>query len=418
VAEVCNRVKDSDRIFTIPLAVVALYKILNHIFWRVSSGRGLPQCQDSQWYINYTKAMMAHISDGLDINDLLYLGYNGLLTLLLAIFKDPFYVVLLQGITAGLSVILVYKLAALLFNRTTALIASLFYISAWDITLWSLYILSDSFFVSLLLLCVYLLVMAMESDKRLYRILFIVASLYMTVFRPTGLVVMAVMLVYIAIRLDRKTAVDYFLRYKRLIGCSLVAALAAGAYLYLDHKLDPLITSLQYNAKLVLYNVYAKGWVYDKSTSLDYFYRPDYRINIGNSLVLSFIINNWEHVSVLYAKRAMAFLGVWVWKIDLKSLPGILSFAGNFMPTALFLTGTIAAMANRLFRKGSVLWLIIIAVFAFCIFLFIDSMYRYRFPAIPFIAIVAAYGADRIIQGALVQAKKLTGMLLWKKEEC
>ena len=115
-------------------------------FVLLTSGHGLPQSTDSQWYLDYANALVANFCDGVDMNDVLYLGYNLLLSLLLYIFKDPVIIVFIQAVTAALGVILVYKIANMLFNRTTAIIAALFYCAAWDITLWSMYILSDSFF--------------------------------------------------------------------------------------------------------------------------------------------------------------------------------------------------------------------------------------------------------------------------------
>jgi hypothetical protein len=170
---------------------------------------------------------------------------------------------------------------------------------------------------------------------------------------------------------------------------------------------------------MVLYNIYAKGWIYDKPTAYDYFFKPDYTINVFNSLTISFFANNWDHVFILYVKRMIAFLGKWVWEINLKSLPGIIQFVEDALPTALFLTGTIAAIANRQFRRASILWLIILAVFSFCVLVFIDWMYRYRAPATPFIAIVAAYGAERILHSVALLGNKYMEMLnVWKKVKC
>ena len=399
-----NKYKNRD--FIIPLVLLTLAKTLGYFFWRLSSGQGINQSEDSKWYLDYANQLMVNFTVGLQMNDILYLGYNMLLTLLLFLFKDPIVVVFIQGIAVSLSVILVYKIACMLFNRATAIIASVFYCFMWDFTLWSMYILSDSFFVSLLLLCVYLLLMALECNKNKYKILFIGTSLYMLVFRPTGIVTMFVMLIYVIIRIDRKR-VEYFAkRHKLFIGGFLTTVALGCVYIYTEHKLDPLIQSLQLSVKGILYNVYAKGWIYDKSTAYDYFFSPDYSINVNNSLIISFIINNWEHIFMIYLRRASAFLGTWVWETNLQSILGIMSFAVNLIPLALFVTGTIAAIVNRKFRKASILWLLIIAVFAFCILLFIDAMYRYRFPAMPFIAIVAAYGVERIICGGRIIAKK------------
>ena len=197
--------KCKNQDFMIPLVLLTIIKTLGYFFWRLFSGQGIYQSDDSKWYLDYANSLMANFTVGLNMNDMLYLGYNLLLTLLLAVFKDPIIIVFIQGVAASLSVILVYKIAYMLFNRATAVIASVFYCCMWDITLWSMYILSDSFFVSLLLLCVYFLLIALESNRQRYYCFFIMTSLYMLVFRPTGIVMMAVMLVYIAIRLDRKS---------------------------------------------------------------------------------------------------------------------------------------------------------------------------------------------------------------------
>lgn len=417
VCQQYHNYKNRDFIFIIPLVLLAFDEIVGHYYWLLSSG-GLPQSADSKWYIDYAGNISTNLRDGLDINDVLYFGYNLLLAALLGICKDPASIVLVQAVTASLSVILVYRIAQILFNRATAVIASIFYCKTYDITLWSTYILSDSFFVSLELICVYFVLMALDSDKKRYKVLSILTSLYMLVFRPTGVITIAFILLYILIRLQRKTVIGFVKKHKMVIGGALAAGGVLFIYLYTSNQLDLLIQSLQFNAKKVLYNIYAKGWIYDTPTPHDYFFRPDYRINVFNSLVLSFIINNWDHVLIIYGKRAVAFLGRWVWAINLQSTAGIIKLADNLVPIALFLIGTIAAIHNKVFKKASIVWLVIFATFAFCILIFIDWMYRYRLPAIPFIAIVAAYGAERMIYRTLTLAKKTMGMLfVWIKEK-
>jgi 4-amino-4-deoxy-L-arabinose transferase-like glycosyltransferase len=417
IRDLYNRYKDQDIIWLVPLVFTATAKIVDHFLWLQSSGRGIPKCDDTTWYLKYANNLLANLLDGLDIDDTLYFGYNILLSFLLAVFRDPATVVLVQAVVAGFSVILVYKIARLLFTKTTAVIASVFYIGAWDITLWAMYLLSDSFFLSLLLLTIYSMLMALETGRRKYRLLFLAAAGYLVIFRPTGVPIMAVLIPYIIYRLPRPTVAAFFARY-RLALCSMAAVLVAGgAYLFWSGDLEPFIASLQLNAQKVLYITYANGRIYDYPSPGDYIFRPNYAIDTGNSLVLSFIINNWDNVSILYLKRAVAFLGHWVWKTDLSTLSGVLNFVANFWPAALFVAGTIAAIADRRFARAAPLWLIVLAVFAFCLFLFMDWMYRYRLPAIPFIAIVAAYGAERIARGALVTAKKYTRLLQYGKSQ-
>lgn len=266
-----------------------------------------------------------------------------------------------------------------------------------------------------MLLTVYSLLMALETGRRNYWLLFFAAAGYLTIFRPTGIPIMAVLIPYIIYRLPRPT-VAAFLAGHRLTLCIMATILIAyGVYLYWGGALDPFLASLQLNVQKVLYINYAQGRIYDYPSPYDHLFRPDYTVDIGNSLALSFIINNWDNVSVLYLRRAVAFLGHWVWKTDLGTLDGAFKFAANIWPAALFAGGTIAAVADRRFAKASLLWLIILAVFVFCLLIFIDWMYRYRLPAIPFIAIVAAYGAERIAHGALVTMKKYTRLLQYGK---
>jgi 4-amino-4-deoxy-L-arabinose transferase-like glycosyltransferase len=360
---------------------------------------------------------MAHFKVGLDMNDVLYIGYNVLLTLMLAVFKDPIAIIFIQVITASLSVILVYKISKLIFNRMTAVIASLLYAYSWDITLWSTYILTDSFFISLLLLSVFCLLKFYESGKNVYKILFIVTAIYMLIFRPAGIVTVSFIMVYVLINLNRATLLGFFKRYKYVIGGVLVVAVISCLFVFTSNKLDPLIASLQFNAKKVLYNIYATGWLFDKASPYDHKYRPDYTINIFNSLILSFIVNNWDHILMICGRRALALLGRWVFTIDLTTIRGVLRFGWYSLPVIMFLIGTFAAIRNGLSKKASILWLAILASCVFCVIFFIDSMYRYRAPALPFVFIAAAYGADRVIQFIILVTKKYAGKLLWNKQK-
>ena len=401
-----QKLKGRNSVWIALLTLLTVAKELRYFFVLLLAGQGFPQSEDSQWYLDYAQALMQNFSNGLDMNDVLYLGYNVLLAALLAIFKSPVAVVFLQALVAGLSVILVYCIAERLFNRTTAVLASLFYCFSWDITLWAMYILSDSFFTSLLLLCVYWLLLVLESPQRKYKVLFVLAALYLMIFRPTGVIMVSMMALYLALRLEWTQWKHFLRRYRWLLGSLTVLAGGAGVLLYTGHYLDPLLASVQFDAKKVLYNIYAKGWVYDRPTDHDYFFYSDYRIDVCDSLVLSYFVNNWDHVLFIYGKRALAFLGRWVWSTDLNSWTGISQLAKNIVPSALFLTGTVAAVANGKLRRAGIAWLVVLGVAAFCLLIFIDAMYRYRLPAIPFIAMVAAYGAERILNRLVYFTKR------------
>lgn len=394
----------------LPLLTVSLYRILSHPIWLVWSGRGLPRSEDSDWYLNYARSLLETFVIRLNIDEILYLGYNLLLTVMLTIFEDPVAVIYLQALLASLAVVLVYLTGKTLFNRRTGIIASLFYLYNWDVTLWSTYLLSDSLFVSLLLLTVYLLIRAVDGGHSVKRrwLVFSLTALYLFFFRPTGVVVVTMMLLYILVRADRSLMLKNLQRFRFGLICSLGGLLLVAGFLILSGRLDGFFQSLQYNVKLIMYNVYAKGQVYDIPTRFDYFFRPDYTINIGNSLAASFIANNWEAVSVLYFRRAVAFLGIWAWMLKPQNLGDWLFFLYCSLPSLFFVWGTFAAINDGRFKRASILWFIVVAVFFFCVLLFIDSMYRYRFPAMPFVGMVAAYGLDRLISGGCSLAKRHT----------
>ncbi len=393
-----------------PLLIIALYRIFSHPVWLVWSGRGLPLSQDGEWYLNYARGLLETFTIRMNIDEILYMGYNLLLTAMLAIFKDPVAVIYLQALLASLAVILVYLTGKTLFNRRTGILASLFYLYNWDVTLWSTYLLSDSLFVSLLLLTVFLLIRAVDAGHSAKRrwLVFLLTALYLFFFRPTGVVVVTMMLLYILVRADRSWVLKKLQRLRFGLICSLGGLLIFVGFLIVSGRLDSFFQSLQYNVKLVMYNIYAKGQIYDIPTRFDYFFRPDYTINIGNSLAASFIANNWEAVSVLYFRRAVAFLGIWTWMIKPQNLADWLFFLYCALPSLFFVWGTIAAINDGKFKRASILWFIVVAVFFFCVLLFIDSMYRYRFPAMPFVGMIAAYGLDRMISGGCSLAKRHT----------
>ncbi|WP_164821332.1 glycosyltransferase family 39 protein [Paenibacillus koleovorans] len=396
-----------DAVLLLPLLWISLKVRLQYFFYLLSTPQGLPDSADSRWYLSYARRLLDDFQIGAQMNDLFYLSYNLLLACLLKLLGSPAKIVFLQSVTAGLSVVLVYLIARRLFNRTTAVIAAFVYAYMWEITLWSTYILTESFFISLLLLCVYLLLLAVESPKLLFRWLFAAAALVLFFFRPTGMLAVLFMLFYIGVRIGRAKITAFIRPYPYTwIGIAM-----AVLFLFLlalgNGLLDPLLASMRYNVKLVLYNVYAKGWIYDHPSAHDLAYRPDYRIDIGNSLILSFLIHNWDHIMVLYAKRAVAFLGPWVWKLDLTTGAGIQKAVRLLLPSLLFALASIAALWNGTLRRASILWLMPGLVFLWCLLFFIDGMYRYRAPGMPFMAIVAAYGADRVVRWVLLLVRTL-----------
>ena len=86
--------------------------------------------------------------------------------------------------------------------------------------------------------------------------------------------------------------------------------------LYLN-TFDLFFESLHYNFKLLLYNVYAKGWIYDIDTKYTHNWFPNYTI-IYDSELLSFIYFNYRDILLMMLKKAAVFLGYWVVFSDAK----------------------------------------------------------------------------------------------------
>ncbi|OAS20429.1 hypothetical protein A8708_17765 [Paenibacillus oryzisoli] len=416
--QIYQRYKGCEWLYILVLLAISLKKKLEYFFFILNSEKGLPKSEDSQWYLNYAHSLLTDFKLGLHMNDLLYMGYNLILAVLIGLFKEEQIVVFIQAVTTASCVILVYLITLRLFNRITAIVASYFYATSWHITVWSMYILSDSLFMNLVLLNVFLLLKTLENNNKVMGSLFLASSLLMLVFRPTGVLTLVFIFIYIVLNVKREQPIHFLKRHRYKFVCALLVVFTTLGFLVWADKFNPLLTSLQYNAKLVLYNIYAKGWIYDNPSDHDYFYRPDYRIDMLGSLILSFLIHNWEHVLVLYGRRALAFIGWWVWKTDVQSVAGVIKLFRDILPSLLFLLGTYAAIRNQIFRKTSIVWLVIASIFLFCMVLFMDSMYRYKLPALPFICIICGYGVERWIGIILYFFNKLEGKLLqWNRNK-
>ncbi|MDF2721704.1 MAG: Dolichyl-phosphate-mannose-protein mannosyltransferase [Paenibacillus sp.] len=398
-----------ELVYVIPLMLLSLLTSLSYFVIVLMSDAGFPTSDDSQWYLDYAHAMLADFHIGLGMNDIMYLGYNMLLTLLLAVFKSPTAVLFIQALATGFCVLFVYLISLRLFSRTTAVIASLIYCLSPDIHRWTVYILTDSLYMCLLLLCVYVLLVCLDKNERKAWIGFAVLAAYLVLFRPAGVITLAFLLLYIPIRLGWSKIASFLRTYRWLIGSLLALAVVGCIALLALHKLDPLLDSMEDNLLLVLYNIYAAGSIYDIPTPYDYTFEPDYTVDMRGGAIISFFVHNGEHILALYGRRAVSFLGWWVWKTDLHNAVSLAKLAVHAATVLAFLIGTAAIFMNKLFRRTSAALLIVLSVFVFCVVFFIDSMYRYKAPSLPFIAMIGAYGAEVAIRRGLAALRKWRG---------
>lgn len=390
------------------LLLLALVPRLAYYFNRLLSEKGLPQAHDTEWYLRHASLLLSNFHIDIDFNGIFYLSYYSLLALMLVFVKTQAGIVFIQMLINAASVVLVYKISILLFNRRTGILAGVFYALLWPVIYWSIYIITDSLFISLMLLQVYFLLKAYDTGKKSYWGLFTATSLYMVFFRPTGVVTLTFVFVYIIINLKTK---GYVNKYKPYIICAGVVAAIAAVYLAGVVSASSLGRSLYYNMRWLLLHNYAEGRIYDIVTPYDYKYRAVTGPRFSDNFVISFFINNWNHILVLYGKRIVSFAGVWVWKLD---SVGMLVRLKYILPVtaALFVTGAgISGMIRRkIFRKASILIFVVLSILFFTVFFFMDSAYRYRVPALVFLAIIGAYGVDICIDVGLKGLKRLKGM--------
>jgi hypothetical protein len=100
---------------------------------------------------------------------------------------------------------------------------------------------------------------------------------------------------------------------------------------------------------------------------------------------------------VLYFRRLISFIGVWVWNFDGTSLVGIIKYFIRLCVLIPIVSGIYYMKKNRIMKEASLILFVILSIVFFCVFFFMDVSYRYRVPSLAFIGIVAAYGVDRLL---------------------
>lgn len=391
------------------LVALALLPRLIYYFSGLLSQNGLPQAHDTQWYLEHAELLISSFHIDIDFNGIFYLSYYSLLAVMLLVFKTQAGVVFVQILINAFSVILVYKISLMLFNRRAAIISGIVYAFLFPVIYWSMYLITDSLFISLMLLQAYFLIKACDSKRKVFWCLFWGTSLYMVFFRPTGIVTLAFLLPYIIINSDFK---NYVRKHKVYILCTCVVAAAGVLYISASDILEPLKKSLYYNMRWLLLDNYSNGRIYDIATPYDYGFEPVNESNYLNNFILSFFINNWKHILILYARRIISFSGVWVWKLAGADAFTALKYLLPSLAALAALGAGIARMAVcGILRKSFLLILEVLSIMFFTVFFFMDSAYRYRVPSLVFLGMICAYGLDIYITMGAKCFKRLKGMV-------
>ena len=381
------------------LIVLSLFTRLGYFLTNIFFCGGLPQAYDTQWYIEHANLLLSSFHIDMDFNGVFYIGYYAPLAILLFVFKSEVFIVFIQMLVNALCVVPVYRIASILFNERTAFFSGLFYIATWPLVYWSMFILTDSFFVALLLALTYFLVMFFESRRNKYLALFVLGALYTVFYRPNGIITAVIMSIYIIIRMDAKVALEKLRRRKVGVAIILTAIVLTVAAVLESGVINGFLSDLSYNFGGLLMSHYATGQIFDQPTQYDYIYEPVFNEDYFNSFNLSFLINNWKEMLIIFSRRAAYFWAVAFWKLS----PGKLYFAAAYL---FGLIGIIGVAMKKMLKQTSVLLLLIASIQIFCILFFIDGSFRYRVPALVFLNFFAAFGADFVLNKIQMHARE------------
>lgn len=378
------------------LVLLSLLTRFIYFFDLYRSEWGLPEAYDTKSYFDSVFWLVHHFSVRMHFNDILYLGYILVLTFLWVVLRSTAAIVVVQVLVGAASVVLVYEIGEILFNKRVAILSGIFYAISYPVIYWTIYILSDSFFVTLLLLSTYLLLRYLKEKRRLFLYGFWFSILYMAFFRPTG-ILSALFIVLYWLMYHDFDKVKRFLSGKKayligavvMIGVVIAVVVKGGIF-------TPLYNSIHYFSRWILLNIYANGQIFDQKNYYDYKYAPVLNREYFDSDVASFLINNWYHILGLYGKRIWMF-----WKFEIYPYPLYLLYRNMLYIFGIF--GLIGFARQRVFKKASILIFVILSVKLFCILIFMDSAVRYRMPLYVFLGIISAYGVDYLLsQGANV----------------
>lgn len=380
-----KNLKKSEWPYIFIVTFTALFTRLKYFFYlycNITPDNGFPRAYDTNWYIEHANAFINSFKIDMTIDGIFYFSYYSLLSLLIKLFKSEITIVLFQMVLSALSVILVYNIALLLFNRGTAFFAGILYAFTWPVITWSAFIITDSFFITLLLLNVFFLLKVFENKNKYYKYLFVISSIYLLFFRPTGIVSLAFIFIYIFAHMNGN---------KRIFVSALIFVTMTSfmAFQYIE-SLKPLVESFNINLKWLLEENYSNGQIFDVPTRYDYIFNAVKEVKYFNSFAFSFFINNWFHILVLYIRRAVFFWAFSLENFSITKIYYIIVYAFGFF-------GMASIYRNKIIKRTSILFLIIFSIMFFCILFFMDSAFRYRAPALVFANIIAAYGLERFV---------------------
>ena len=160
---------------------------------------GIKIANDSPRYLEYAHLILTK-SIFYKPHDFWYLSYTLFITIVKLFSESNLYIILFQLILSWFSIIILYKSSLLLFkDLTIAFTTSFVYLSFIEISYWNFYVLTESFYTSMMCIAIYL-VIRMYHYPNNKNLLFCLISCLITFFtKPTGIsvaVALAILLAY------------------------------------------------------------------------------------------------------------------------------------------------------------------------------------------------------------------------------
>lgn len=150
---------------------------------------GIKIANDSPRYLEYSNLIITK-NIFYKAHDFWYLSYVLFITIVKLFTDNCLYIVLLQIILSWLSVIAIYKSSFLLFKDNTIAFASSFaYLSFFEISSWNFYVLTESFYSSMMCITIYLVIRTHLNPNYKNLILCFLACLVTFFIKPTGIAV-------------------------------------------------------------------------------------------------------------------------------------------------------------------------------------------------------------------------------------
>jgi hypothetical protein len=148
---------------------------------------GIKIANDSPRYLEYSNLIITK-NIFYKAHDFWYLSYVLFISIVKLFTENYLYIILLQIVLSWLSIVAIYKSSILLFKENTiAFATSIAYLSFVEISSWNFYVLTESFYCSIMCIAIYLVIRAYINPNNKNIILCSIACLVTFFTKPTGI---------------------------------------------------------------------------------------------------------------------------------------------------------------------------------------------------------------------------------------